>query len=170
MPITCARLVEDHLDALHGLAQAWTRDPELARELVQRTFLRAFERLHQLRDAQAARSWLITIFRHELAAEHRARFRFELWEPEAFEELPCEEPEDSRLDPEDLAALPRVLDGLTEVSRRVLLLRYQQELSYDQVAEVLALPLGTVMSRLHRAKAALRNALRPARLAKEGQA
>ncbi len=161
MPPSCEQLVEDHLDALHGLARAWTQDAELAKELVQRTFLRAFEKRHQLREAQAARSWLISIFRRELAGERRARNRFEVWEAEAFEELPEPEAADERLDPEDLARLPRVLASVADSHRHILLLRYQQELSYEQIAEVLDLPPGTVMSRLHRAKTAVRKLLRP---------
>jgi RNA polymerase sigma-70 factor (ECF subfamily) len=164
------RLVEDHLDALHGLAQAWTRDPELARELVQRTFLRAFEKLDQLREAQAARSWLISIFRNELAGERRAQARFEVWEAEAFEDLPAPGGEESPLDPEDLARLPGALADLPESSRRILLLRFQQELSYEAIGTLLGLPPGTVMSRLHRAKAMVRRLLRPNSIAGEGQA
>ena len=159
MVLTRERLVEDHLDALHGLACAWTGDPDLGRDLVQRTFLRAFEKLGQLRDPQAARSWLITIFRREWASERRALGRFEAWEPEAFEELPSQEPEEPLLDPENLERLPGVLAALPEAARNILLLRYQQELSYDQISEVLDMPMGTVMSRLHRAKAALKRAL-----------
>jgi RNA polymerase sigma-70 factor (ECF subfamily) len=169
MSLTCERLVEDHLDALHGLAQAWTRDPELARELVQRTFLRAFEKRDQLRDAKAARSWLITIFRNEWAGERRARCRFEVWDNDAFEALP-QDPGEDLLDPADLERLPEALERLPETTRRLLLLRFQQELSYEQIAEVLDVPAGTVMSRLHRAKAALRKLLRPRTASGEAQA
>jgi RNA polymerase sigma-70 factor (ECF subfamily) len=160
--------VEEHLDALHGLAAAWTRDPELSRELVQRTFLHAFEKLHQLRDAKAARGWLIAIFRNELAAERRARSRFEVWEREALEDVPGDDPGEAQLQAQDLERLPRVLEGLPDASRKILLLRYQQELSYDQIASLLGLPLGTVMSRLHRAKACLKGLLWPK--AREGSA
>lgn len=169
MPLTCEQLVEDHLDALHGLAQAWTRDPELARDLVQRTFLRAFEKREQLRDAKAARSWLITIFRNEWAGERRARCRFEVWENDAFEALAGEDLDEDAVDPGELARLPEALERLPETTRRLLLLRFQQELSYEQIADVLDVPAGTVMSRLHRAKATLRKLVRP-RIAGEAQA
>ncbi|HJW08129.1 MAG TPA: sigma factor, partial [Holophagaceae bacterium] len=69
-----------HLDALHGLALAWTHDGDWAGDLVQRTFLKAFERLGQLRAPEAARSWLITILRHERASDLRRQARFEVLE------------------------------------------------------------------------------------------
>ena len=158
MPPTHEDLVDGHLDALHGLARAWTRDPELAQELVQRTFLRAFQGLGQLREPAAARSWLIRIFRNELAGEHRFRARFDAWEPEAFEAVPEPETPDA-LDDGDLRRLREILERLPEPARQVLLLRYQQELSYEAIADLLDVPAGTVMSRLHRAKAAIREHL-----------
>jgi RNA polymerase sigma-70 factor (ECF subfamily) len=60
------------------------------------------------------------------------------------------------VDPSLLAALPGALDQLPDPAREILLLRFQQELSYDQISDLLGLPLGTVQSRLHRAKAALK--------------
>jgi RNA polymerase sigma-70 factor (ECF subfamily) len=68
-------LVEGHLDALHAFALAWTRNGDLAAEVVQRTFLKAFEKLHQLRDPGAARGWLVAILRNEIALEYRGRMR-----------------------------------------------------------------------------------------------
>ena len=60
------------------------------------------------------------------------------------------------MDPSLLAALPAALDQLPDPAREILLLRFQQDLAYEQISELLGLPLGTVQSRLHRAKAALK--------------
>jgi RNA polymerase sigma-70 factor (ECF subfamily) len=57
---------------------------------------------------------------------------------------------------------------MPEAARNLLLLRYQQELSYEQIADLLDLPLGTVQSRLHRAKAALKTALNKEGLSQKG--
>lgn len=149
-------LVEQHLDALYGLAKAWTRDPDLAQDLVHRSFLKAFERRGQLRDPASARAWLVAILRHEIAGEHRARGRFLDWDAEDFENLPqAEEPEEAWR-PDLLEGLQAALDRLADGHRQVLLLRYQQELSYEAIAGILGVALGTVMSRLHRAKTALK--------------
>jgi len=158
LDLTCESLVEAHLDAVHAYARAKLRQEDLAREIVQRTFLKAFEKLGQLRDPLAARGWLLSILRNEIAMEFRASARFEVWDEEAFENLPGSDDGDA-VDPSLLAALPGALDQLPEAARSILLLRYQQELSYEQISDLLGLPLGTIQSRLHRAKAALKAAM-----------
>ncbi len=149
-------LVEGHLDALHAFALAWTRNADLAGDVVQRTFLKAFEKLHQLRDPGAARSWLVAILRNEIAHEYRGRMRLVAWDGADFEGLAGDAPQDEGVDPSLLAALPAALEQLPDPAREILLLRFQQELSYEQISDLLGLPLGTVQSRLHRAKAALK--------------
>lgn len=158
MALTGESLVEAHLDAVYGYARAKLREEDLAREMVQRTFLKAFEKLSQLRDAQAARGWLLSILRHEIAMEFRAKAKVEFWDTEALEDTPGPEDE-AAVDPSLLASLPAALDQIPEAARTILLMRYQQELSYEQISSLLDLPLGTIQSRLHRAKAALRSAL-----------
>ncbi len=161
MTLTCEALVEGHLDALHGFALAWTRQRDVAEDAVQRAFLKAFERLHQLRDPGAARGWLLTILRNEITAEFRSRARIVALEGGEWDELPGDEPEEPALDPALLEGLPGALAQLPENAREILLLRFQQELSYDDIMQVLGLPLGTVQSRLHRAKLALKTLLEP---------
>lgn len=158
MNLTCESLVEGHLDAVHAYARMKLRQDDLAREIVQRTFLKAFEKLGQLRDVLAARGWLLSILRNEIAMEFRASARSEVWDEGDFEALPGPEDEEG-VDASLLEALPAALARIPEAARTLLLLRYQQELSYEQIAGILELPLGTVQSRLHRAKAALRAAL-----------
>ncbi len=165
--LTCESLVEGHLDAVHAYARMKLRQEDLAKEIVQRTFLKAFEKLGQLRDALAARGWLISILRNEIAMEFRSSARFEVWNEEDFEALPGPEDEEG-VDPSLLEALPGALTRIPEAARTLLLLRYQQELSYEQIAGILDLPLGTVQSRLHRAKAALKAALKKEDLPPKG--
>lgn len=156
MPLSAEGLVEDHLDALYGLARVWVRDSDLAQDLTHRTFLKAFEKRGQLRESGAARAWLISILRNEIASEYRVRSRELAWERDTLDDLPAAEPCEEGLDSEAILALPLALQRVPETSRHILLLRFQQELSYEEIASTLALPLGTVMSRLHRAKAAVR--------------
>ena len=167
MSLTCEALVEDHLDAVHAYARSKLRQEDLAREIVQRTFLKAFEKRGQLRDALAARGWLLSILRNEIAMEFRSSARFEVWDEKDFEALPGPEDEEG-VDASLLKALPGALARIPEAARTLLLLRYQQELSYEQIADLLDLPLGTVQSRLHRAKAALKAALNKEGLSLKG--
>jgi RNA polymerase sigma-70 factor (ECF subfamily) len=155
--LTCEALVEGHLDALHGYAFARTRSSDLAKELVQRAFLKAFEKRHQLREPLAARAWLLAILRNELAMEHRAHARFVVWDAEDFDAVPGDAEE--FVAPDLLEALPGALAQLSEGARDILTLRFQQELGYEAIAELLNVPLGTVQSRLHRAKLALKTLL-----------
>jgi len=156
--LTSESLVEAHLDAVYAYARAKLRQEELAREMVQRTFLKAFEKLGQLRDALAARGWLLSILRHEIAMEFRTKARLEFWDEEALENTAGPEDEEA-VDPSLLETLPAALDRIPEAARSILLLRFQQELSYEQISDLLGLPLGTIQSRLHRAKAALKTAM-----------
>lgn len=155
--LSCEDLVEGHLDALHGYALSRTRSSDLAKELVQRAFLKAFEKRHQLRDPLAARGWLLTILRNELSMEYRAHARFVVWDSEDFDAVPGEVEE--TLDHELTEQLPSALAQLSEGARDILILRFQQDLSYDAIADLLGIPLGTVQSRIHRAKLALKTLL-----------
>ena len=156
--MTCESLVEEHLNAIHAYARAKLRQEDLARDIVQRTFLKAFQNRGSLRDPLSARAWLLTILRNEIAMEFRTSARFEVWDQEQFEDLPGTEV-DETVDPSMIEALPSALSRITEAARTLLLLRFQQELSYEQIADVLDLPLGTVQSRLHRAKVSLKAAM-----------
>jgi len=158
LKLTCESLVEGHLDAVYAYARAKVRQDDLAREILQRTFLKAFENRSQLRDVAAARGWLLSILRNEIAMEFRANSKFEVWDDLAFENIPGPQDEEA-VDPTLLTALSRALTSIPEAARSLLLLRYQQELTYEQIAEMLDLPLGTVQSRLYRAKASLKAAM-----------
>ena len=165
--MTCESLVDGHLDAVHAYARSKLRQEDLAKEIVQRTFLKAFQKRSQLRDPLAARGWLLSILRNEIAMEFRSTARFEVWDEQDFEALPG--PEDGEgVDPSLLEALPDALARIPEAARTLLLLRYQQELSYEQIADLLDLPLGTVQSRLHRAKATLKTELNKEGLSLKG--
>lgn len=97
--------------------------------------------------------------------EWRARSRLIALEEPEWAELPgevsAETSLDSEIDPSLLAELPGALERLSEGAQEVLRLRYQQELSYEQIANLLGVPIGTVQSRIHRAKLALRTHLSP---------
>lgn len=154
-------LVEAHLDAVHSYALGLCRQKDVAEDGVQRAFLKAFQKLHTLQDPLAARAWLLTILRNELAMEWRSRSRLIALEEPDWAELPGETPIESEIDPALLEELPKALGRLSEGAQEVLHLRYQQELSYDQIADLLGVPFGTVQSRIHRAKLALRTHLSP---------
>jgi RNA polymerase sigma-70 factor (ECF subfamily) len=139
-----------HLAALQGAARRLGRDPE---DLVQETYLHALEAQRSYRRGSNARAWLYRILHNVAMTEHRKRARDQRLEAKVLAEPVPEQPsERPRLDADVLAAL----DSLSPPDRRVVELADLEGLRYRDLARILECPLGTVMSRLHRARRRLR--------------
>jgi RNA polymerase sigma-70 factor, ECF subfamily len=151
-----------HLRALYGTAYRMTRNAHDAEDLVQETYLRAFRAFDRYQPGTNIRAWLFTIL-------HRARtdsFRRQSRSPQTVEltgEGPSVPPAQDAL-----AAggeeIVRAMEALPEVFRSAVVLRDMEDFTYDEIARILEVPVGTVMSRIHRGRALLRSALvrRPA--------
>jgi RNA polymerase sigma-70 factor (ECF subfamily) len=149
------QLVDDHYTCLYRYAYRLAGSAADAEDLTQETFCKAQRQLGQLREPARAKAWLFSILRN--AYLHRARAQRQhpqvsldsvgdLAEP-PLEPLPDVEPE----------RLQQTLNELPEVFRTPVILYYFEDFSYRDIAEQMNLPLGTVMSRLARAKAHLRS-------------
>jgi RNA polymerase sigma-70 factor (ECF subfamily) len=143
--------------ALYGVAYRMTGNVHDAEDLVQETFLRAYRAFDRYRPGTNARAWLITILQRVRTDAFRRRQR-----RPATVELTGEGP--STPPPQDALAsggeeLERALGSLAEPFRTAVVLRDIEELSYAEIAEALKVPVGTVMSRIHRGRALLRAAL-----------
>ncbi len=149
-----------HLDAAYGYARWLTRDPVQAQDVAQEAMLRALRYFHAFR-GEDAKPWLLRIVRNtwlDLSGRHAA------------EKVPLEEIEDRASDgpdPEQSALagdrrrqIAAALAALPAEAREVLVLREIEDLSYKRIAAVLDLPVGTVMSRLARARERLAAGLR----------
>lgn len=149
------RLVGSLYEPLFRYALRLSGSSAHAEDLVQETFLVALERLDQLVEPDRAVGWLRTTLRNlflaNLRREKRRSGGFDLESVEA----PIETGREELLD------LPKALDQLSADYRIPLILFYVDHLGYRDIAEQLGLPVGTVMSRLSRAKAALRARLEP---------
>ncbi|HEV7279628.1 MAG TPA: RNA polymerase sigma factor [Pirellulaceae bacterium] len=129
-----------------------------AEDLTQAAYLAAWERRDQLRDAEKAQAWLLAILRHAFFRLRKKRLRERGDGPE----VPAEEIADASVGTEataDRLDVQATLADLPEEFRLPLVLFYFENLSYREIAEQLELPVGTVMSRLARAKERLRGAL-----------
>ncbi len=152
-----------HLDAAHRFARWLCRSSGDADDIVQEAFLRAFRGFDSLRSADV-KAWLLTIVRNCYAtAMQRQRRRATVPLPEHHEEALQSAPDEAGPDPESLSAadeerrrLGRLIAALPEEQREVLVLREMEDMSYREIAAVTQVPIGTVMSRLARARAALR--------------
>jgi RNA polymerase sigma-70 factor, ECF subfamily len=152
-------LVEAHYAALYRYGYRLSGTAAEAEDLTQETFCQAQRKLDQLRDASRARAWLFSILRN--AYLHRARARkVENRVPlDSVGDLPDRLPEP--LPDVDPARLQQALGELPEAFRTPIILYYFEEFSYRDIAEQMGVPLGTVMSRLARAKLFLRQRLAP---------
>jgi RNA polymerase sigma factor (sigma-70 family) len=158
-------LVLPHLDAAYNFARYLTRNPDDAADVVQEASIRAFRFFGGFKGG-SVRTWLLTIVRNTaytwMATHRRGSVvasveDYGIERPlEAFAAVPWErlpdDPETRLLLAEDRAALMDVIDRLAPEFREVLVLREIEELSYREIAEVTSVPVGTVMSRLARAR------------------
>lgn len=159
-----ASLLEPQIPGLRRYAWALLRDDEAADDLVQDTLERAIRHWSQRRREGDLKAWLFAIERNLfLNALRRSRRRGLHLGVEALEhaQAPTETPESQA----GLRDILTGLDTLTEEQRSVLLLVGVEDLSYEQAAQVLDVPLGTVMSRLSRARARLREFMENGRVA-----
>lgn len=158
-PPSFEQIVDAHYQGLHRFALSMCRSDATAQDLVQQTFLQWARKGHTLRDAAKVKTWLFTtIYREWLSIARREKKHEQLeFEPDLHGAAqPQDEGENPRV---DSAALQIALEQLDPNYRAPLVLFYLKELSYRDIAETLGLPIGTVMSRLSRAKDRLRSIL-----------
>jgi RNA polymerase sigma-70 factor (ECF subfamily) len=163
-------LVQRHQDRIYRLVVRMVRDPGVAEDITQETFLKAFRALAGYDPRWKLASWLLKIA-HNATIDHLRRQRLDTRPLEASVEEDALGPldrlaDDSEPDPEQRArgqALARDLqaavDALEPAYRELVLLRFQEGLAYQEIAEVTGLPLGTVKVRLHRGRKRLANSL-----------
>ncbi|HEY9025169.1 MAG TPA: sigma-70 family RNA polymerase sigma factor [Burkholderiaceae bacterium] len=160
-------LAMPHLDAAYNLARWLTRDDHDAQDIVQDAVMRATRYIDGLR-AEGARGWLLQIVRNTyyswLKTNRPAeRVVFDDFEEssQAFPAPAADEPQAVALRKADRAQLDAAIAALPVAYREVLVLRELEDLSYGDIARIVEIPIGTVMSRLSRARGLLRAALAP---------
>jgi RNA polymerase sigma-70 factor (ECF subfamily) len=146
-----------HLRSLYGTAFRMTRNAHDAEDLVQETFLRAYRAFDGFTPGSNIRAWLYTIL-HRVRTDAFRRSRRSPRTVELADEGPAVPPPQDALAQggEDLA---RALESLPDVFRDAVVLRDVEDFSYQEIARILDVPIGTVMSRIHRGRALLRTAL-----------
>jgi RNA polymerase sigma-70 factor (ECF subfamily) len=148
-----------HLDSLFRVAMWFERNRHEAEDLVQDTLRHALESFHRYSPGTNCRAWLMSILQHLRSNRKRSRGRSPLMEDAndlVAATVPFVPPVPEHLTDEDLlGALKRIPAQYQEV----IVLSDVEELSYKEIAATLAVPIGTVMSRLHRGRALLRQEL-----------
>lgn len=152
------KLVEEFYAPLFRFALSLAQNESSACDLTQQTFYLWATKGHQLRDLTKVKSWLFTTLHREFLGSRRRESRFPHYEVDMVShELPTVSP--TMVNQMDAATVMEALGHVDEVFRAPLTLFYLEDLSYDEIAKALAVPIGTVMSRLSRGKAQLRQCL-----------
>jgi RNA polymerase sigma-70 factor (ECF subfamily) len=151
-----AELVARHYEAVYRYAFRLSGSSADAQDITQETFVKAQQKLEQLRQADSAAGWLLAIARNTFLQKHRMQRRAAELPLESLGEL-CDEPDQPLIvDEIDADEVQAAVQELPEDFRLPLVLFYFEECSYREIADHLQTPIGTVMSRLARAKAHLR--------------
>ena len=153
------KLVDAHYEQLFRYAFRLSGSQADAEDLTQEVFCKAQLRIHQLRDPARVKPWLFSILRNAYLHRVRTDSHHKKISLDAIGDVPGPETEPPpEIEPAELQA---ALNELPEGFRTPLILFYFEEFSYRDIADQMDVPIGTVMSRLARAKAHLRVRLRP---------
>ena len=158
-------IIVPHLDAAYSFARFLSRDADAAQDIVQEAFLRAYRNFETYRGGDP-RAWLFAIVRnccHVWRQQDRRKARFEQslgndgyadLDEGGEHQIASEEdsPETATIRRSEQQRVRAVISRLPEAMREILVLRELEDLSYRQIAEIIDAPIGTVMSRLARAR------------------
>ena len=162
-----------HMDAMYQAALRLTRNPADARDLQQDALVRALRFHDKYEPGTYLRAWLLTILRNTFINDYRRKGRRPQtveWKSDDIAPVPIKHSDkDMRYYPEDLKSqdileylnddVRHAVESLPDSSRSTVIMADLHDMSYKEIAEALDCPLGTVMSRLHRGRGQLRQAL-----------
>jgi RNA polymerase sigma-70 factor (ECF subfamily) len=140
-----------HIDAAYAYARFLCRDPVAAEDLVQDSYLRAFRSFPGYRGGDA-KAWLFAILRSMFLDSRRGRKEAGLEDDASALPDEADTPEEALIRAADAAAVRGAVDKLPEPFRETLVLRELEEMSYREIGDLMKVPLGTIMSRLSRAR------------------
>lgn len=158
MPPELQMVVDDHYQNLYRFAMSLTRSSDDAWDLTQEAFLRLAKKRSSIRSNTAIKSWLYTTLYREFLRIAKRGSRFDSWE----ETNPVENVDNEPTDQVRATEARDVMESLLELKdgyRQVVSLYYLESYSYKEIAAILEIPIGTVMSRLARGKEMLRTLL-----------
>jgi RNA polymerase sigma-70 factor, ECF subfamily len=161
-PALLHQLVVDHGDAVYRLALGVVRDKSLAEDVAQDTLMKAWLALPTLRDQSSLRGWVLRIAHNTAISTLRTRRAIAV-DPHDLPETtaPPERSVEARVQSDVVVGeFLTALDTLDDLSRSIVVLRELEGLSYDEIAEVLNVPLPTVKTRLLRARRRLGSTLK----------
>ncbi len=157
-PLDFDDIVQEFYEPLYRFGLSLAKRPEDAVDLTQQTFLILVKKHHQVRDPKKIKSWLFTTLYREYLANWRRRSRVELVDIDTVSE-DVVGPRHDVIRKLDAQVILDAFAKLSEPFRQPLILFYVEDMPYREIAEVLDIPIGTVMSRLSRGKRELKRLL-----------
>ena len=156
-----SQLIERYGGRVYNVALRITNDPDAANDCAQEAFVRAYRALHRYDPAYPFGPWILKIATNASLSHLQRWHAHEIVMDELPERAEPEEqgPELSALRREEMSEVMAALGELPPAYRAALTLRHMQQLSYQECADALGLPLGTLKTHLHRARAALKSRL-----------
>jgi len=160
-------LAQNQMQFLYNVALRYAGNRYDAEDLVQETLYTAYNKFHQLRDSRKFKSWMFTILRNHFLNWQRKKAPVQTDEFEngidylsQLESVALQQDAASVYERKaEAETIQSILDKLPEKYKAVLILCYMEDSSYQEIAEMLGVPIGTVMSRLSRAKQMMKKAL-----------
>lgn len=165
-PAAFGELVARHQERIYAAVRRFCGHDDDACDIVQRAFLNAFRKIREFKGDAAFSTWLYRIAFNEAISYRRERRRSALTLGGSDDGAPSPEPAErpdpaARMESEETRRkVQQALDLLSDEDRQIVLLRDLQGHSYEEIAEILGIPKGTVRSRLHRARLELRDRLK----------
>ena len=154
------------VNSVYNLARWLARNDHDAEDLVQETYLKAFRSFSSFQTGTNFRAWIFRILRNTFLKSRPLRERQLMVGLDSEEQIipafaTCTTPESLFIDSSGIAAIRTAIEELPAIYREVILMCDVEEASYKEIAEILSIPIGTVMSRLARARRTVRETLRP---------
>ncbi|MCG3089846.1 RNA polymerase sigma factor [Sporosarcina cyprini] len=156
-----ANIINKYKNPLYATILRMTKNPQDAQDLVQDAFIKVYRNLHKYDGGGAFSGWLYRVAINHCMDEFRKK-RYSTVQVQLEEEaiINPNHPEIVFLKREKSRQLERLISTLPEDERLIILLRYVNEISYEEISELLGVPLSTVRNKLHRAKKKMRDTVK----------
>ncbi|WP_075620441.1 RNA polymerase sigma factor [Paenisporosarcina indica] len=156
-----AHIINKYKNQLYGTIVRMTKNPQDAQDLVQEAFIKVYRQLDKYDEKGSFSSWLYRVAMNHCMDEFRKK-KYQMQQSEIGENniINTNHPEVIFLKKEKQRQLERLIATLPNDERLIILLRYVNELSYDEISDLVEVPLSTVRNKLHRAKKKLRDRVR----------
>lgn len=160
-------VVEDHYKALYRFAFSLTKNEHEASDLTQQAFLIYSTKGHTIKDPSKIKSWLFTTLYREFLGLRRQSSRILKFDSNNFDIEDLSQKQLLLIKKEDSSLISNALEKIEPIYKEVIVLYFLKDLTYSEISKILDIPLGTVMSRLSRAKKQLKSVMKFKNLANE---